>query len=298
MNLSLTRPLAIFDLETTGLNITKDRIVEIAIIKVHPNGNEEYFNKRINPDMPIPKETSLIHGIYDKDIENEPKFSEIADELVSFLGDADLAGYNSNKFDIPVLSEELLRIGNTFDVSNRKFVDVQNIFHKMEQRTLAAAYKFYCNKEIENAHNALADTTATWEVLKAQIEKYDSLEKNIDSLSDFSKAGNYNLLDFAGRLAINDDGEAIYNFGKNKGKTVKEIAISEPGYYGWMLNADFPLYTKQCLKKEMEKIKKEIESEGKPKERKQLNNFSENKKTTESNESISDKLDALKNKFK
>ncbi len=298
MNLSLTRPLAIFDLETTGLNITKDRIVEIAIIKVHPNGGEEYFNKRINPDMPIPEETSLIHGIYDKDIENEPKFSEIADELVTFIGDADLAGYNSNKFDIPVLSEELLRVGNTFDVSNRKFVDVQNIFHKMEQRTLAAAYKFYCNKEIENAHNALADTTATWEVLKAQIEKYDSLEKNIDSLSDFSKAGNYNLLDFAGRLAINENGEAMYNFGKNKGKTVKEIAISEPGYYGWMLNADFPLYTKQCLKKEMEKIKKEIESDGKPKERKQLNNFSDKKNTIESDESISDKLEALKNKFK
>ncbi len=277
MNLSLKRPLAIFDLETTGLNITKDRIVEIAIIKVHPNGEEEYFSKRVNPEMPIPEETSLIHGIYTKDIENEPKFSEIAEELVSFLGDADLAGYNSNKFDIPVLSEELLRVGNTFDVSNRKFVDVQNIFHKMEQRTLAAAYKFYCNKEIENAHNALADTTATWEVLKAQIEKYDTLEKNIDSLSDFSKAGNYNLLDFAGRLAINENNEAVYNFGKNKGKTIKEIAISEPGYYGWMLNADFPLYTKQCLKIEMEKIKKEIELDNKPKERKQLNNFSEKK---------------------
>ncbi len=298
MNLSLKRPLAIFDLETTGLNITKDRIVEVAIIKVHPNGEEEYFNKRINPEMPIPEETSLIHGIYNKDIENEPKFSEIADELVSFIGDADLAGYNSNKFDIPVLSEELLRVGNHFDVSNRKFVDVQNIFHKMEQRTLAAAYKFYCNKEIENAHNAFADTTATWEVLKAQISKYDTLEKNIDSLSDFSKAGNYNLLDFAGRLAINENNEAVYNFGKNKGKTIKEIAISEPGYYGWMLNADFPLYTKQCLKIEMEKIKKEIESENKPKERKQLNNFSEKKSKVESPESIAHKLEALKNKFK
>ena len=298
MNLSLKRPLAIFDLETTGLNITKDRIVEIAIIKVHPNGDEEYFLKRVNPEMPIPEETSLIHGIFNKDIENEPKFSEIADELVKFLGDADLAGYNSNKFDIPVLSEELLRVGNDFDVSNRKFVDVQNIFHKMEQRTLAAAYKFYCNKEIENAHNALADTKATWEVLKAQIEKYDTLEKNIDSLSDFSKAGNYNLLDFAGRLAINENNEAIYNFGKNKGKTIKEIAVSEPGYYGWMLNADFPLYTKQCLKIEMEKIKKEIESDNKPKERKQLNYFSEKKSIVESPESIADKLEALKNKFK
>ena len=299
MNLSLKRPLAIFDLETTGLNITKDRIVEIAVIKVHPNGDEEYFSKRINPEMIIPEETSLIHGIYNKDVENEPKFSEIAEELVNFLGDSDLAGYNSNKFDIPVLSEELLRVGNQFDVSKRKFVDVQNIFHKMEQRTLAAAYKFYCHKEIENAHNALADTTATWEVLKAQINKYENLEKNIDFLSDFSKAGNYNLLDFAGRLAINENGVAVYNFGKNKGKTIKEIALTEPGYYGWMLNADFPLYTKQCLKIEMEKIKKEIDSESKPKERKQLNNFSEKKTTTfESQESIADKLDALKNKFK
>ncbi len=300
MNLSLTRPLAIFDLETTGLNITKDRIVEIAIIKVQPNGEEEYFSKRVNPEMEIPEETSLIHGIYNKDIENEPKFSEIAEELVSFLGDADLAGYNSNKFDIPVLSEELLRVGNQFDVSKRKFVDVQNIFHKMEQRTLAAAYKFYCNKEIENAHNALADTSATWEVLKAQISKYESLEKNIDFLSDFSKAGNYNLLDFAGRLAINENGDAIYNFGKNKGKTIKEISISEPGYYGWMLNADFPLYTKQCLKLEMEKIKKATDSVNIPKERKQLNNFTDKKIQTpnETIENIADKLEALKNKFK
>jgi DNA polymerase-3 subunit epsilon len=296
MSLLLKRPLAIFDLETTGLNITKDRIVEIAIIKANPDGSEESFYKRVNPEMPIPNETSLIHGIYDADIKNEPTFSQIADELVLFIGDADLAGYNSNKFDIPVLSEELLRVGNKFDVSNRKFVDVQNIFHKMEQRTLAAAYLFYCDKKNENAHNALADTQATWDVLKAQIDKYETLEKNIDFLSDFSKAGNYNLLDFAGRLAINENGEAVYNFGKNKGKTIKEISISEPGYYGWMLNADFPLYTKQCLKVEMEKIKKEqIEIHNSEKERKTLKKV---EKPVENEISIAEKLEALKNKFK
>ena len=295
MSLSLKRPLAIFDLETTGLNITKDRIVEVAIIKAFPDGTEEYFSKRVNPEIPIPNETSLIHGIYDADILNEPTFSEIADELVAFIGDADLAGYNSNKFDIPVLSEELLRVGNDFNVSDRKFVDVQNIFHKMEQRTLAAAYKFYCKKDFIQTHNALDDTIATWEVLIAQISKYDTLEKNIDFLADFSKAGNYNLLDFAGRLAINDDGEGMYNFGKNKGKTIKEISISEPGYYGWMLNADFPLYTKQCLKNEMEKIKKEqVKEQNINKERKKINTVT----TKIENESIEDKLEALKNKFK
>lgn len=292
MNLSLQRPLAVFDLETTGLNITKDRIVEIAIIKIHPDGTEEYFSRRVNPEMPIPAEISLIHGITDADVVNEPTFSAIADELVEFIDDSDLAGYNSNKFDIPVLSEELLRVGNNFDISNRKFVDIQNIFHKMEQRTLAAAYLFYCNKSIENAHNALADTVATWEVLKAQLEKYENLEKNIEYLSEFSKAGNYNLLDFAGRLAINEDGEAMYNFGKNKGKTIREIAISEPGYYGWMLNADFPLYTKQCLKKEMDKIKKENESQSSKSQKKAAFNKPSN------NESIEDKLEALKNKFR
>lgn len=295
MKLSLKRPLAIFDIETTGLNITKDRIVEIAIIKVSPDGKEQYFSKKINPEMPIPLETSLLHGIYDEDIINEPTFKEIADELVTFIGDADLAGYNSNKFDIPVLSEELLRVGNNFDISNRKFIDVQNIFHKMEQRTLSAAYLFYCNKPIENAHNALADTTATWEVLKAQIEKYDNLENNIEYLADFSKAGNYNLIDFAGRLAIDENGNAIYNFGKNKGKTIKEIAISEPGYYGWMLNSDFPLYTKQCLKIEMEKIKKELHQEQKKvKEIRKSNNFNDEKNDI----SLTEKLEALKNKFK
>jgi DNA polymerase-3 subunit epsilon len=305
MSITLKRPLAIFDLETTGLNITQDRIVEIGIIKANPDGTEERYIKRVNPEMPIPNETSLIHGIYDADVINEPTFAQLAEEIVAFIGDADLAGYNSNKFDIPVLSEELLRVGNNFDVSNRNFVDVQNIFHKMEQRTLAAAYLFYCDKKIENAHNALADTEATWEVLKSQVSKYETLENNVEFLSDFSKAGNYNLLDFAGRLALNEEGDAVYNFGKNKGKTVREIAVSEPGYYGWMLNADFPLYTKQCLRKEMDKIKNDpsvVKSTSEPVEkvRKRLREEPIQLTVEEKgdSQSITEKLEALKNKFK
>lgn len=281
MNLSLERPLAIFDLETTGTNITSDRIVEIAIIKVQPDGTEENYCKRVNPEMPIPALVSEIHGIYEKDIQDAPTFKDLANEIVAFIGDADLAGYNSNKFDIPVLAEELMRAGSDFDISKRKFVDVQNIFHKMEQRTLAAAYLFYCNKSIENAHNALYDAKATWDVLKAQIERYPDIKNDVTYLSEFSKAGNYNLLDFAGRLAIDDKGEAIYNFGKHKGKTIKQVAQIEPGYYGWMLDADFPLYTKQCLRREMDKIKAERE---KAKETKETD--------------IQSKLEALKNKFK
>lgn len=281
MNLSLERPLAIFDLETTGTNITSDRIVEIAIIKVQPDGTEENYCKRVNPEMPIPALVSEIHGIYEKDIQDAPTFKDLAKEIVEFIGDADLAGYNSNKFDIPVLAEELMRAGSDFDISKRRFVDVQNIFHKMEQRTLAAAYLFYCNKSIENAHNALYDAKATWDVLKAQIERYPDIKNDVTYLSEFSKAGNYNLLDFAGRLAIDDKGEAIYNFGKHKGRTIKQVAQIEPGYYGWMLDADFPLYTKQCLRREMEKIKAERE---KAKESKETD--------------IQSKLEALKNKFK
>lgn len=281
MKLNLEKPLAIFDLETTGTNITSDRIVEIAIIKVFPDGREEQYCQRVNPQMPIPPIVSEIHGIYDKDVVNEPTFDQLAETVVAFIGDADLAGYNSNKFDIPVLAEELMRAGSDFDVSQRRFVDVQNIFHKMEQRTLAAAYLFYCKKTIENAHNALYDARATWDVLKAQLERYPELTNEIDYLADFSKAGNYNLLDFAGRLAINEKGEGMYNFGKHKGKTIKEVAHIEPGYYGWMLDADFPLYTKQCLRREMEKIKSERERTKKAKE-----------------EDIENKLEALKNKFR
>jgi DNA polymerase-3 subunit epsilon len=283
MRLNLEKSLAIFDLETTGINITSDRIVEIAIIKAHPDGTEERYCQRVNPQMPIPKNISEIHGIYEEDILNEPTFAEIADTVVAFIGESDLAGYNSNKFDIPVLAEELMRVGSTFDISKRKFVDVQNIFHKMEQRTLAAAYQFYCKKDIENAHNALYDAQATWDVLKAQVERYEDLTNDISYLSEFSKAGNYNLLDFAGRLAIDEDGNAIYNFGKHKGKTIKQVSLIEPGYYGWMLDADFPLYTKQCLRKEMEKIKKAKEN---------------SQKSNENKQNIEAKLEELKNKFK
>jgi len=285
MKLNLTHPLAVFDLETTGVDISTDRIVEIAILKVLPNGTTEEYIKRVNPLMPIPQETSEIHGIYEKDIKDAPTFADLATEISEFLGDADLAGYNSNKFDIPVLAEEFLRAGSDFDVSNRKFVDVQNIFHKMEQRTLVAAYSFYCQKDLINAHSALSDATATWEVLKAQLEKYNELTPTVEYLSNFSKAGNFELLDFAGRIAKNDKGEAIYNFGKHKGKTVKEVARIEPGYYGWMLDANFPLYTKQVLRKEMEVIKSENEA-------------LKNKKKEDEEKAIANKLEALKNKFK
>jgi DNA polymerase-3 subunit epsilon len=260
MSLQLTRPLCVFDLETTGLQITKDRIVQIAILKVFPDGKTEEFSRLVNPEMTISEESTAIHGVSNDMVKNEATFAQLAPEILSFIGDADLAGYNSNKFDIPVLSEELLRTGNDFDLSNRRFVDVQNIFHKMEQRTLAAAYQFYCGKTIQNAHNAIYDTLATYEVLLAQLDKYPSLAKDIDSLSEFSKAGDFTLADFAGRLAFNAKNELIYNFGKHKNKTVALVLKEEPGYYGWMLEADFPLYTKQVLRKEMERIKAEKDS--------------------------------------
>jgi DNA polymerase-3 subunit epsilon len=282
MQLKLTRPIAIFDLETTGLNITSDRIVEIAIIRVEIDGSESEYLRRVNPEMPIPAEVSAIHGIFEADIVDAPTFAEIAEEVVAFIGESDLAGYNSNKFDIPVLAEELMRAGSDFDVASRRFVDVQNIFHKMEQRTLAAAYQFYCEKPMENAHNALYDARVTLDVFRSQLDRYDTLENNVDYLSTFSKAGNYNLLDFAGRLAINEHGEAMYNFGKHKGKTIREVMRSEPGYYGWMLDADFPLYTKKCLRVEMDKIKAEREGAKKEDDHTDLNA----------------KLEALKNKFK
>lgn len=285
MKLKLERPLAVFDLEATGLDVTNDRIVEIAILRIDTDGSTHQYAKRVNPEMPIPNETSLIHGIYDKDVEQEKTFTELAPEIAAFLGDSDLAGYNSNKFDIPMLAEEFLRSGHLFDISSRKHVDVQNIFHKMEQRTLVAAYVFYCQKELNNAHQAMADVTATWEVLQAQLEKYDNIEGTVEFLADFTKAGNFDLLDFAGRIAVNEKGEAVYNFGKHKGKTIREVNRIEPGYYGWMLDANFPLYTKQVLKKEMEKIKEEqaTQKQQQPKE--------------EAGD-LQAKLEALKNKFK
>lgn len=285
MRLNLERPLAIFDLETTGINISSDRIVEIAIVKLAPDGTQTSYLKKVNPGIPIPPEITAIHGISDDDVRNEPSFRDIALEVLEFIGDADLGGYNSNKFDIPVIVEELMRAEIDVDFSEKRFVDVQNIFHKMEQRTLAAAFQFYCNKSLENAHSALHDAQATLDVLLAQMDRYENLQNDISYLSEFSRGSNVDLVDFAGRLARNERNEMIYNFGKHKGKTVRDVARIEPGYYGWMLDADFPLFTKKMLKQEMEKIKEENER------RKQ-------EKSQREEENLQSKLDALKKRFK
>jgi DNA polymerase-3 subunit epsilon len=258
MKLNLKRPLAFFDLEATGTNVGIDRIVEISIIKLNPDGSEEVKTWRVNPEMPIPLETSLVHGIYDQDIKDEPAFKALAEAVAAFISDSDLAGYNSNKFDIPMLMEEFLRAGVLFDLQNRHFVDVQNIFHQMEQRTLKAAYQFYCKKDIINAHSAEADTRATMEVLLAQIEKYDGTEFEdkkgnrskpiINDIEALHKFTNLNSpVDFAGRMVYNDKGEELFNFGKHKGKKVEDVFNMEPSYYSWMMNGDFPLYTKRKL---------------------------------------------------
>ncbi len=253
MNLQLNRPLAFFDLETTGINISQDRIVEIAIVKVHPDGNRESYSKKVNPTIPIPLEVSEIHGIYDLDIIDAPTFADLAQEVKEFIADCDLAGYNSNRFDIPVLVEEFLRVGIDPEMENRKFIDVQNIFHKMEQRTLVAAYKFYCQKDLSNAHSAEADTMATIDVLEAQLGKYQELEKDVNYLSDFTQMG-VKTLDFAKRIGLNKDGEPIFNFGKNKGRLVSEVFKREPGYYTWIMKGDFSLDTKNKFKKIHEQL--------------------------------------------
>ncbi|MDG2314537.1 MAG: 3'-5' exonuclease [Flavobacteriaceae bacterium] len=245
MELQLSKPICFFDLETTGTNIATDRVVEISILKVFPNGNKESKTWLVNPERPIPPVVSAIHGITDEKVANEPPFKTLAPEIYTMINDADLAGYNSDKFDIPLLAEELLRSGIDFDLKNKKTVDVQTIFHKMEQRTLSAAYTFYCNKTLDNAHTAAADTEATYEVLKAQLDRYDELENNIDALSVFSTRRK--SADLAGYLQYNKDGVVCFGFGKHKGKTVDEVLDKEPGYFGWLLNADFPLYTKKVL---------------------------------------------------
>ncbi len=246
MKLNLTNPIVFFDLETTGINITRDRIVEICYIKVFPNGNEESKTMRINPEMHIPEESSLIHGIYDKDVVDCPTFKQIAKELAKALEGCDLAGFNSNHFDIPMLIEEMLRAGVNMDLSKRKLVDVQNIYHKMERRTLVAAYKYYCGKELVNAHSAMADTLATYEVLKAQLDKYpEALENDIAFLAEFSRM-NKNV-DLAGRIIYNEAGVEVFNFGKYKGVPVREVLQKDSGYYSWMLQGDFPRNTKQEL---------------------------------------------------
>lgn len=284
MNLNIKKPLAIFDLETTGLDISIDRIVEIAILKVSPDGKEIKYEKRINPEMPISEESTSIHGISNEDVKDCPTFSDLADEIAQFIGEADLAGFNSNKFDIPLIAEEFLRVNHPFKTGDRKFIDVQNIFHKMEQRTLVAAYKFYCDKDLTNAHSADADVIATYEVLKAQVERYEEVKNDTDFLAEFSTQNKNKILDFAGRIAQNENGEAIYNFGKHKGKTIGEIAESEPGYYGWMLNGNFPRYTKAILKQEMEKIKANRQEQKRIRAEKET-------------EKMENKIEALKSKF-
>lgn len=247
MELNLKNPLVFFDLETTGTNINTDRIVEISYLKVYPNGKEECKTLRINPEMPIPEESSLIHGIYEEDIKNCPTFKEVAKDIARDIEGADLAGFNSNRFDIPVLAEEFLRAGIDIDLSKRKFVDVQVIFHKMEQRTLSAAYKFYCEKCLEDAHTAEADTRATYEVLKAQLDKYPELQNDVAYLSQYSTF-NRNV-DLAGRIVYDDKGVEVFNFGKYKGMPVTEVLKKDTGYYSWILNGDFTLNTKNVLTK-------------------------------------------------
>ena len=245
MGLKLKKPIVFFDLETTGVDIAKDRIVEISNLKLHPDGKKEVKTRRVNPEMPIPVSSSEIHGIYDEDVKDEPTFKAIAKSLANFIGNSDLAGYNSNKFDVPLLAEEFLRVGVDFEVESRSLVDVQNIFHKMEQRTLVAAYKFYCGKDLTNAHSAEADNTATFEVLEAQLEKYDELEDNVKFLAEFSQRTKN--VDLMGRIVYNEDGVEVFNFGKNKGVPVTEVLKSQPSYYNWMMDGDFPLYTKKVL---------------------------------------------------
>jgi DNA polymerase III subunit epsilon len=245
MELKLNRPICFFDLETTGTDITKDRIVEIAIIKVFPNGNKESKTWLVNPTIPIPYQATAIHGISNEKVANEPTFAELAPMIHNMIKDSDLAGFNSDRFDIPLLAEELLRAEVDFDMKNRVSVDIQTIFHKKEERTLGAAFKFYCGESLENAHSAEADTHATYEILKAQLDRYPDLENDMKSLSEYTTRKK--TADFAGFIAFNEDGQEVFTFGKHKGALVEDVFDKEPGYFGWIQNADFPLYTKKVL---------------------------------------------------
>lgn len=245
MKLNLTRPLVFFDLETTGTSITRDRIVEISYIKVFPDGTTEEKCRRINPEMHIPEASTAIHHITDDDVKDAPAFRQIAVSLNEQLEDCDIAGYNSNKFDVPLLVEEFARAGVNFQIAGRRFVDVQNIFHKMEQRTLVAAYRFYCGKELTDAHSALADTRATYEVLLGQLDRYAELCNDVERLADFSRAGRG--VDLASRVVLNDKDEPVFNFGKHKGRPVKEVFRTERSFYSWIMQGDFPKNTKDVL---------------------------------------------------
>lgn len=245
MELSLRKPLVIIDLETTGVSIATDRIVEISGLKVMPGGAQEWLTMRLNPGIPISPEATRIHGITDADVANEPHFKDVAKRIAAFVEGCDLAGFNSMKFDIPILCEEFLRVNVDFNPARHRYVDVQVIYHKKEQRTLGAAYKFYCDRELENAHSAQADAAATYEILKAQLDRYPDLENDIEKLSSYSSFNNN--ADLAGRIVFNEQGLEVFNFGKHKGKPVEQVLKEEPSYYSWMMNGDFPLNTKQVL---------------------------------------------------
>ncbi|MBQ7182177.1 MAG: 3'-5' exonuclease [Bacteroidaceae bacterium] len=246
MKLNLKKPIIFFDLETTGLDISRDRIVELCYIKIEPNGNEEARSMRLNPEMHIPEQSSKVHGIYDADVKDCPTFKDIAESLAQTFRGCDLGGFNSNRFDIPMLAEEFARTTVDVDFSECQMVDVQNIYHRLEQRTLVAAYKFYCGKDLENAHSALADTRATLEVLEAQLDKYpEDLKNDVSFLAEFSRKENN--VDLAGRFVYDANHNEIVNFGKYKGKSIREVFQKDPAYYGWMMQGDFPQNTKQVL---------------------------------------------------
>jgi exonuclease len=245
MKLNLKNPIVFFDLETTGINVSSDRIVEITYLKVEPNGNKTSKTLRINPQMHIPEQASAVHGIYDQDVADCPAFRQIAASIAKDIEGCDLAGYNSINFDIPLLVEEFLRADVDIDLKRRKFVDVMVIFYKQEPRNLSAAYKFYCGKDLSNAHSSEADTMATLEILEAQLCRYGDLENTIDFLSEYS-SHNKNV-DYAGRIIYDDKKREIFNFGKYKGMLVVEVFRRDPSYYQWMMNGDFPLYTKKVI---------------------------------------------------
>jgi len=245
INIVLTRPIVFLDIESTGLNIGTDRIVELALLKVNEHGEKMTKNYRVNPEIPIPAEVTKIHGISDSDVADAPTFKMIAGEVASIIRSCDLGGYNSDKFDIPMLAEEFARVGYDIDLKENKFVDVQAIFFLKEPRNLAAAYKFYCNKDLQNAHSAMADVEATWEILQSQLERYNDLGRTVESLSSIGQGNKF--ADFAGRIVYNESGEEVFNFGKFKGQKVLEVFAREKSYYSWMMDGDFPAYTKKII---------------------------------------------------
>lgn len=245
MALKLSRPLAFIDLETTGINVASDRIIEIFILKVNPDGTNHKKHKLLNPEMAIPPATSAIHGITDDRVKDAPTFKEVANELKQFIDVADISGFNSNRFDVPLLMEEFLRAGIELEMANRRLVDVQHIFHMMEKRTLGAAYKFYCEKDLVDAHSAEADASATWEILQAQVKRYEQLGDCVETI--LGHIGEEKVVDFARRMVFDDEGQEIFNFGKHKGKRVCDVLKAERQYYDWIMRGDFPLHTKQKL---------------------------------------------------